>query len=64
MPFSSIAWTGTPEHAAATAFTEQWLRTEPLVRPQVFNLEDMQSVQRSFEEGGTTGKVAFKVLAS
>jgi len=61
MPFSSIAWTGTPEHAAATAFTEEWLRSEPLIEPQVHALDDMREVQSAFEQGGTTGKVVFRV---
>lgn len=61
MPFSSIAWTGTPEHAAASAFTEDWLRTERLIEPMIHPLEDMCEVQRSFEQGGTTGKVVFRV---
>jgi NADPH2:quinone reductase len=61
MPFSSIAWTGTPEHAAATAFTEDWLKTETLIEPQVHALEDMREVQRAFEQGETTGKVVFRV---
>jgi NADPH:quinone reductase len=61
MPFSSIAWTGTPEHAAATAFTEEWLNSERLIEPEVHALADMVDVQRAFEEGRTTGKVVFKV---
>jgi NADPH2:quinone reductase len=61
MPFSSIAWTGTPEHAEATRFTEEWLRTETLVRPQVHQLDEMAAVQQAFEQGATTGKVVFKV---
>jgi NADPH2:quinone reductase len=61
MPFSSIAWTGTPEHASATAFIEEWLATEPLIEPQVYPLADSREVQRAFEQGLTTGKVVFKV---
>ena len=61
MPFSSIAWTGTPEHAAATAFTADWLKSETLIAPEIHPLEDMREVQRAFEQGGTTGKVVFKV---
>lgn len=61
MPFSSIAWTGTPEHAAATAYTDEWLRTQRLIAPQIHPLEEMQAVQRAFEAGETTGKVVFKV---
>ena len=61
MPFSSIAWTGTPEHAAATQFTEDWLKNEKLITPDIRALKDMMEVQRAFEQGGTTGKVVFKV---
>jgi NADPH2:quinone reductase len=61
MPFSSIAWTGTPEHAAATQFTADWLQNEALIAPDVRDLKDMREVQRAFEQGGTTGKVVFKV---
>jgi len=61
MPFSSIAWTDTPEHAAATAFTEEWLRTERLIEPEIHPLENMREVQLAFEQGGTTGKVVFRV---
>lgn len=61
MPFSSIAWMGTPEYADATDFITDWLANERLVTPTVFPLESMREVQRLFEEGGTTGKVVFKV---
>jgi NADPH2:quinone reductase len=61
MPFSSIAWTGTPEHGEATAFTQEWLRTEKLIQPEIHALDDMREVQRAFETGGTTGKVVLKV---
>lgn len=61
MPFSSIAWTGTPEHAAASAYTDEWLRAQRLIEPQIHPLSDMQTVQRAFEAGETTGKVVFKV---
>jgi NADPH2:quinone reductase len=61
MPFSSIAWQGTTEAAEGTAFVDEWLRTETLITPTVHALEDMQAVQRDFEQGLTTGKVAFKV---
>jgi NADPH:quinone reductase len=61
LPFSSIAWMGTPDHAAATAFTEAWLNTERLIEPEVHALADMVDVQRAFEEGRTTGKVVLKV---
>ena len=61
MPFSSIAWTGTPDHAAATAFTDEWLKTQQLIAPTIHPLKDMVEVQRAFEQGGTSGKVVFKV---
>lgn len=61
MPFSSIAWMGTPEHVAATAFIDEWLQTQKLIEPVIHPLEDMREVQRAFEQGGTTGKVVFKV---
>ena len=61
MPFSSIAWMGTPEARRGTAFIDEWLRTEPLITPTIHPLEDMQAVQRDFEQGRTTGKVVFKV---
>lgn len=61
MPFSSIAWMGTPEHEAATAFIEDWLATEDLVQPSVHPLEDMRAVQGAFEQGATSGKVVFRI---
>ena len=61
MPFSSIAWMGTPEHAAATAFIDEWLRTQALIQPQIQPLKDMREVQRAFERGDTSGQVVFKV---
>jgi NADPH2:quinone reductase len=61
MPFSSIAWFGTPDYAAATAFITHWLETEKLIEPEIHPLSEMQKVQRAFEAGGTTGKVVFKV---
>lgn len=61
MPFSSIAWTGTPEHKAANEFIDDWLRTEQLIEPAIYPLEDMQHVQRMFENGETSGKVVFNI---
>jgi NADPH2:quinone reductase len=61
MPFSSIAWMGTKEHAEATAFIDEWLKTQKLIAPQIHTLGDMREVQRAFEQGATTGKVVFKV---
>jgi NADPH:quinone reductase len=61
MPFSSIAWAGTPEYAAGTAFIDEWLATQPLIEPQIHPLADAREVQRAFEQGLTTGKVVFEV---
>ncbi len=61
MPFSSIAWMGTPDYDAASAFIDDWLKTETLIVPTIHPLEEMREVQRRFEQGGTTGKVVFAV---
>ncbi|MCB1645467.1 MAG: zinc-binding alcohol dehydrogenase family protein [Pseudomonadales bacterium] len=61
MPFSSIAWMGTPEYQSATTFINDWLQNETLIEPTIYPLEDMQEVQRQFERGETTGKVVFSV---
>jgi len=61
MPFSSIAWQGTPEAAAGTGFIQDWLATERLIEPTVHPVEDVVEVQRAFEQGATTGKVVFRI---
>ena len=61
MPFSSLAWVGTPEADAANAFVRRWLATEELITPTVHKLEEMKEVQRAMEEGRTIGKIVFKV---
>lgn len=61
MPFSSIAWAGTPAYHEGTAFISDWLTNENLIAPVIHRLEDMQSVQRDFEQGKTIGKQVFKV---
>lgn len=61
MPFSSIAWAGTPEYHEGTAFINDWLTTERLITPVIHRIEDMQSVQRDFEQGKTIGKQVFKI---
>jgi len=63
MPFSSIAWQGTPDYEAASKYIEDWLATERLITPTVHALDEMMEVQRAFETGGTTGKVVFRVAA-
>jgi NADPH:quinone reductase len=61
MPFSSIAWRGTPEDDAARAFTEAWMKSETLVQPVVYPLEKAAEVERDMEEGRTVGKVVLKI---
>jgi NADPH2:quinone reductase len=61
MPFSSIAWQGTPDFHASNAFIKDWLENETLIDPVIVPLEDMVEVQRGFETGQTTGKIVFKI---
>jgi NADPH2:quinone reductase len=61
MPFSSIAWTGTPEHRAGLAFVREWLDKEELLEPTVFGLEQAVEAERALEQGRTTGKVVLRV---
>lgn len=61
MPFSSIAWTGTPEYEASNRFVREWMDSEVLLEPVVHPLEDMAAVQASFERGETHGKIVFKI---
>jgi NADPH2:quinone reductase len=61
MPFSSIAWIGTPEYAESGKFVRQWMETEELIAPTIHPLEQMAEVQRAMEEGRTSGKVVFAV---
>jgi len=61
MPFSSIAWRGTPEEGEAKTFIKDWLADELLLAPTVHPLNDMQRVQREFEQGNTIGKQVFEV---
>jgi NADPH2:quinone reductase len=61
LPFSMIPFYGTDEMRRAQEFTEEWLRTEPLVQPTVHPLEDIAAVQDAMEAGGTTGKVVFQL---
>ncbi|MCB1692428.1 MAG: zinc-binding alcohol dehydrogenase family protein [Pseudomonadales bacterium] len=63
MPFSSIAWAGTPEYHEGTRFIEDWLATESLITPVIHPIDSMQAVQRAFETGGTIGKQVFEVAA-
>jgi NADPH2:quinone reductase len=61
MPFSSIAWAGTPEFTDSAAFIDEWLANQPLQTPTIHSLDDAQAVERAFEAGATTGKIVFKV---
>ncbi len=61
MPFSMIAWMGTPEHRAGLAFTRQWLETEELIEPSVYPIERVAEVERAMEQGETIGKVVFEI---
>jgi NADPH:quinone reductase len=61
MPFSSIAWMGTPEHRDGLAFVQDWLATEELMTPTVYPLEEALEAERAMEEGRTAGKVVLRV---
>ncbi|KDA01853.1 quinone oxidoreductase family protein [Hyphomonas oceanitis] len=61
MPFSSLAWLGTEADARARTFVRDWLKTERLVTPQVYKLEDVAKAQDDMEAGRTTGKVVFQI---
>jgi NADPH2:quinone reductase len=61
MPFSSIAWMGTPEHRAGLQFIREWLETESLIEPLQYPLEQAAEIERAMEQGRTSGKVVFKV---
>jgi NADPH:quinone reductase len=59
MPFSSIAWIGTPEYESSGAFVRQWIEDEKLIAPTIYPLEQVAAVQRAMETGQTLGKVVF-----
>jgi NADPH2:quinone reductase len=61
MPFSSIAWMGTPEHAEGLAFVQRWLEQETLIDPTVYPLAQAREAERALEEGRTTGKVVLEI---
>jgi NADPH:quinone reductase len=61
MPFSSIAWMGTPEHREGLAFVRNWLETEELIDPIVYPFEQAAEAERALEQGRTAGKVVLKV---
>jgi NADPH2:quinone reductase len=61
MPFSSIAWMGTPEYRASGAFVNEWMQSEQLITPTIYPLERMAEAQRAMEQGLTSGKVVFSI---
>lgn len=61
MPFSMIAWMGTPEHRAGLEFIREWLQTEELIDPVVYRLDQAAEIELAMEQGKTSGKVVFKV---
>jgi NADPH2:quinone reductase len=61
MPFSSIAWLGTPQHAEGLRFVREWLESETLLEPSVYPLEEAARATRALEQGETTGKVVLAV---
>jgi NADPH2:quinone reductase len=61
MPFSSIAWIGTPEHAEGLAFVRKWLETEALIDPIVYPFAQAAEAERALEQGRTTGKVVLEL---
>ena len=61
MPFSSIAWRGTPEDNAASQFVTEWLAKEELIEPEIWPIEKIAEAEDAMEAGNTTGKVVFKL---
>jgi NADPH2:quinone reductase len=61
MPFSIIPFIGTDAYARSQAFTEEWLRSEPLTAPSIHPIEDIAAVQNAMERGETMGKIVFKL---
>ena len=61
MPFSSLAWMGTPEHMAGIHFVGDWLQREPLLTPTVYPLDEAPHALQMFARGDTIGKVVLQV---
>lgn len=61
MPFSSIAWMGTPEHQAGQQFVLQWMEEEPLLDPSVYTLSQASEALQALAGGSTQGKVVLQV---
>jgi NADPH:quinone reductase len=61
MPFSSIAWMGTPEHRAGLQFVREWLEQQPLLEPSVYALSRAAEAMRALSQGSTQGKVVLDI---
>lgn len=61
MAFSNLAWLGQPEQEDAKAFIKDWIATEELIQPSVYDFKDLIQVQDAMEQGKTFGKVVLKV---
>ena len=61
MPFSSIAWMGTPEHHAGQEFVRRWMEEEPLLDPAVYTLPQASEALQALAGGSTQGKVVLQV---
>jgi NADPH2:quinone reductase len=61
MPFSSLAWLGTPEHLAGIQFVGDWLQREPLLTPMVYPLAEAAQALQALARGDTVGKVVLQV---
>ncbi|HET8934591.1 MAG TPA: zinc-binding alcohol dehydrogenase family protein [Polyangiales bacterium] len=63
MPFSSIAWMGTPEHRAGLQFVQDWLMHEPLLEPSIYSFSDAPAALQALAQGSTHGKVVLQIGA-
>ena len=61
MPFSSIAWMGTPEHRAGQQFVQEWLENEPLLEPSVYAFPNASEALSALSQGRTQGKVVLHI---
>jgi NADPH2:quinone reductase len=61
MPFSSIAWMGTPEHRAGQQFVREWLEQEALLEPSVYAFAEAAQALRALAQGNTQGKVVLHI---
>jgi NADPH:quinone reductase-like Zn-dependent oxidoreductase len=61
MPFSSIAWMGTPEHRAGQELVKEWLEHEPLLEPHVFAFPKASEALAALSQGHTQGKVVLHI---